>query len=176
MKESESQALSILRNSTLNSLSKAEFEELEKAVEKDGILNLVGTARDTVRSAVLKYNMNHDGKGQFASGSGGGSSSDTSGQPATSLDGSSPEKFSHPNQKRSLSAIARDIHRDPAFKGSAKAYASPYTQAMASMHDIKDNYGADTGKSVVAYALANMGTYRGDTARAIKAEMKGMLK
>lgn len=191
MKQSDSTVLGILRKSTLKSLSDDVFLEVEKAVERDGILNLVGSARDAVHSAVKKYNMNHDGKGQFSSGSGGASpiSSSDKIKNAETMFGTGSKQhleamtrfggdsgFKNPNQKRSLRAIASDIHNDPGFKGNVRAYASPYTQAMASMHDVTENYGADTGKSVVAYALSNLGSWRGDTARSVKTEMKAMIK
>ena len=54
--------------------------------------------------------------------------------------------------------------------------AKPYLDAMASLQSIKDNYGMDSGRSVVAYFLANSSTWRGDTARAIKTELKKRLK
>ena len=50
--------------------------------------------------------------------------------------------------------------------------AKPYLDAMASLDSINDNYGMDSGRSVVAYFLCNASTWRGDTARAIKTELK----
>jgi hypothetical protein len=47
---------------------------------------------------------------------------------------------------------------------------------MASMGDIRDNYGYDSGKSVVLYFLGNAGTWRGDVAKRVKAELKAMAK
>jgi hypothetical protein len=47
---------------------------------------------------------------------------------------------------------------------------------MYSLNSINDDYYYDTGKSVVRYFLANAASWRGDTARAIKAELKAMLK
>ena len=54
--------------------------------------------------------------------------------------------------------------------------AKPYLEAMESLLSIKENYGMDSGRSVVAYFLANASTWRGDTARAIKTELKKRLK
>ena len=54
--------------------------------------------------------------------------------------------------------------------------AKPYLEAMESLLSIKDNYGMDSGRSVVAYFLSNASTWRGDTARAIKTELKKRLK
>jgi hypothetical protein len=83
---------------------------------------------------------------------------------------------------RPLYKIADEIIGDMA-KQSQKlpwrqkfAYAWPYLKAMRSLHDVQDNYGCDSGKSVVLYFLANAGTWRGDVARRVKAELKGMVK
>ena len=53
--------------------------------------------------------------------------------------------------------------------------AVPYLDAMHTMRNIAEDYGLDTGKSVIRYFLANAGTWRGDTARRIKAELKAQL-
>jgi len=73
---------------------------------------------------------------------------------------------------RSISTIAQEISSD-----WNKVYfgAVPYLEAMHSLNSIDDNYHYDTGKSVVRYFLANAGTWRGDKAREIKAELKAML-
>jgi len=70
---------------------------------------------------------------------------------------------------RPLSAIAREIRKDwkkPYFG------AVPYLAAMSSLNAIGDNYGADSAKSVVLYFLANASTWRGDTAKRVKSELK----
>lgn len=74
---------------------------------------------------------------------------------------------------RSLSTIARDIRRD-----WTKPYfgAVPYLQAMAALDTIRDAYGYDSADSIVRYFLSNATTWRGDTARAIKAELKAILQ
>jgi len=74
---------------------------------------------------------------------------------------------------RSLSTIAREIIADWA---SMPRYAAPYVGAMRELHSISDNYYYDTGRSVVLYFLSNARSWRGDTARRIKAELKDMLK
>ena len=70
---------------------------------------------------------------------------------------------------RSISTIAREIRADwqkPYFG------AVPYLSAMHSLDSIEDNYYEDSGKSVVLYFLANAQTWKGEKARAIKAELK----
>jgi hypothetical protein len=76
---------------------------------------------------------------------------------------------------RPLYEIASEILRDPAVK-PALWCAGPYLQAMRYLDNVEQHYGADSGRSVVAYALGNLKSYRGDTARRIKAEFRAMLK
>lgn len=73
---------------------------------------------------------------------------------------------------RSLSTIAKDIRADwrNIYFG-----AVPYVDAMAELNSISDRYYADSAESVVRYFLANAGTWRGEVARAVKLELKGML-
>ena len=54
--------------------------------------------------------------------------------------------------------------------------AKPYLDAMADLETVKDNYGCDSGKSVVAYFLSNAASFKGEDARRIKTELKAMLK
>ena len=73
---------------------------------------------------------------------------------------------------RPISEIARDIsHAWP----KPNYAATPYLGAMLSLNRITDNYYVDTGESVVRYFLANASTFRGDAARALKAELKAAL-
>jgi hypothetical protein len=73
---------------------------------------------------------------------------------------------------RSLETISRDIFSDWEKVNYA---ALPYLHAMAGLNGMADAYGADSARSIVAYFLANAGSWRGDTARRVKAELKGML-
>jgi hypothetical protein len=72
---------------------------------------------------------------------------------------------------RPLYEIARDIRNDwkrPYFG------AVPYLDAMRSLQSIDDNFYDDSAQSVVLYFLANAGTWRGEVARRVKAELKSM--
>ena len=73
---------------------------------------------------------------------------------------------------RPLCEIAREIKKD--WK---KVYfgAAPYLDAMLSLNSVNDDYGWDSGKSIVRYFLGNASTWRGDTAKRIKAERKAMV-
>ena len=54
--------------------------------------------------------------------------------------------------------------------------AVPYLRAMHQIDTINEMYGCDTAKSVIIYFLSNATTWRGEDARRIKAELKGMIK
>lgn len=43
------------------------------------------------------------------------------------------------------------------------------------MGDIRESYGYDSGVSVVLYFLSNASTWRGETAKRIKSELKAMV-
>ena len=75
------------------------------------------------------------------------------------------------NTIRPLHVIASEIRQD--WK---KVYfgAVPYLDAMRSLDKITDNYYDDTAKSIVLYFLSNASTWRGEKAKAIKAELKKM--
>jgi hypothetical protein len=72
---------------------------------------------------------------------------------------------------RPLSDIAHEISVD-----WAKPYfgAVPYLEAMEMLDSMDDNYYCDSAKSIVCYFLANAGTWRGETARRVKKELKEM--
>jgi len=72
---------------------------------------------------------------------------------------------------RPLHVIAREISADwtrPYFG------AVPYIRAMRELGDISEDYGQDSARSIVLYFLANAGTWRGDTAKRVKRELKDL--
>jgi hypothetical protein len=75
---------------------------------------------------------------------------------------------------------ARPLHviADEIRKAWPKVYfgAVPYLDAMRQLHSVTDHYFDDSAKDVVIYFLSNAKTWRGDDARRIKAELKGLLK
>jgi hypothetical protein len=75
---------------------------------------------------------------------------------------------------RPLYEIAREIMND----WGSKIYfgARPYINAMYSLNTINDKYGMDSADSIVRYFLSNASTWRGETAKRIKTELKAMLK
>lgn len=74
---------------------------------------------------------------------------------------------------RPIHEIAREIRAD--WKPVNYA-ARPYLDAMASLNSINDNYIADSARGVVLRFLGNAGSWRGETARRIKAELKALAK
>lgn len=76
-------------------------------------------------------------------------------------------------ETRTLGMIANEIRKDwnPVWFG-----AKPYLNAMATLESINDNYGMDSGKSIVLYFLSNATTWKGETARRIKKELKALAK
>ena len=73
---------------------------------------------------------------------------------------------------RTLAAIAREIRRTwpkPYFG------AVPYIDALLTLEGLNDSYGYDDARSIARYFLANAGTWRGEDARRINADLKFML-
>lgn len=75
---------------------------------------------------------------------------------------------------RPIFAIAREISKD--WGAKVNYAAKPYLEAMYDFNQIGDKYYEDSGKSVVLYFLSNASTWRGDVAKRIKLELKGMCK
>lgn len=74
---------------------------------------------------------------------------------------------------RLLSEIATEIRQDwkkPYFG------AVSYLDAMQTLQNISDYYHLDSAESIVRYFLSNASTWRGETAKRIKAELKQMIK
>ena len=72
---------------------------------------------------------------------------------------------------RPIWQIAKEIKAD--WKNVNYA-AKPYLDAMLSLNGPNDSYGCDSAQSVVCYFLANAKSFRGDKARALKAELKSL--
>jgi len=76
--------------------------------------------------------------------------------------------------KRNLSTIAQEIRKDWGTK--VNFAAKPYLSAMAGLNSIDDQYGYDDARSIVLYFLSNASSWRGETAKRIKAELKALAK
>ena len=74
---------------------------------------------------------------------------------------------------RPLYEIAKEIKND--WKNVNFA-AEPYLDAMSSLCKMEDMYCYDSAKTIVLYFLANASSWRGETAKRIKAELRAMAK
>lgn len=74
---------------------------------------------------------------------------------------------------RTIREIAHEIENT---WENVSVYAQPYLDAMFYLDSVNDKYICDSGKSIVLYFLANAGSWHGDDARRIKAELKVMCK
>lgn len=72
-----------------------------------------------------------------------------------------------------ICAIARVVRKDWA---NVNYGAAPYLDAMFSLQDINDDFGLDSGVSVVLYFLSNAQQWRGPVAKLVKAELKRRCK
>lgn len=82
-----------------------------------------------------------------------------------------------PATTRPLYEIADEIRKDwKATSKNGKIYfgAVPYLDAMSYLDKITDNYGYDSGKSIVIYFLSNASMWKGETAKRVKTELKKM--
>lgn len=72
---------------------------------------------------------------------------------------------------RPLYQIARDIYQAwPKINYAAK----PYLEAMRDLSSINDKYGYDDARSIVLYFLSNAASFKGDTAKLLKLELKAI--
>jgi hypothetical protein len=76
-----------------------------------------------------------------------------------------------PSGHRPLYLIAAEIKAN-----WPKSYfgAVPYLDTLAQLVDISDPYFEDDARTMVIYFLANANTWRGETARRVKAELKAL--
>jgi hypothetical protein len=70
---------------------------------------------------------------------------------------------------RYLHIIADDIRL---FWPNPYFGAVPYIRALGALQTVNDDYGYDSGRSIIIYFLANARTWRGPHAKRIKAELK----
>ena len=74
-------------------------------------------------------------------------------------------------EKRSIRSIALDIRKEWAKVNYA---AKPYLDAMMELNSINDKYGFDNARSIILYFLSNASSFRGERAKALKAELKAL--
>jgi hypothetical protein len=78
---------------------------------------------------------------------------------------------------RHLYEIAEEVVMDWRETGAKPfmRYTLPYVEAMLQMNKVSDRYGAEDGEMIVLYFLNNAQPWRGEKARAIKAELNELL-
>lgn len=74
---------------------------------------------------------------------------------------------------RTLHEIAAEVRSD--WKNVNYA-AEPYLQAMSTLTTMSDTYFYDDAQTIVLYFLSNAQSWRGETAKRVKAELKAMAK
>lgn len=80
------------------------------------------------------------------------------------------------NVVRPIHEIAREIEREWNKVGKGvTVYAKAYLDPMKSLDKISDMYYCDSADSVVRYFLGNAGSFRGEAAKRLKAELKALL-
>jgi hypothetical protein len=72
---------------------------------------------------------------------------------------------------RPLYVIAREIN---ASWPTVYFAAVPYVAAMVNLSTVNDMYMSESGRDIVNRFLVNAGTWRGETARRVKAELRAM--
>ena len=79
-----------------------------------------------------------------------------------------------------IEQAARPLHKiaDEITSSWPEPYfgAVPYISAMRRLNLITDRYGREGADDIVMYFLVNARTWRGETARRVKAELKKMLE
>ena len=78
-----------------------------------------------------------------------------------------------PMKPRPIHAIAAEIKAD---WGRIDGAAAPYLAAMEKLTDIRDDYEHETAVEIVVRFLSVANTWRGETARRVKAELGDMLE
>lgn len=79
---------------------------------------------------------------------------------------------------RPLYEVAAEVRKDWRKDGKPNVWfgAVPYLEAMGYLDKMTDSFGADPATDVVMYFLNNAKTWRGETAKRVKAELNAMLK
>lgn len=72
---------------------------------------------------------------------------------------------------RPICEVAREIQKEWTNVNFA---AAPYLSAMFSLNSINDNYLMDSAKSIILYFLCNASSFRGESAKRLKKELKSI--
>lgn len=77
------------------------------------------------------------------------------------------------NNNRPINVIAYEIKKE---WQNVYFDAVPYLDAMLTLNTVKDCFYEDSAKSIIIYFLANAQTFRGEMAKALKTELKNIIK
>lgn len=180
MKRSDEIVLDGLEPFALQMVSAEQWVLTKQAVaDAGGILASDGVVRDLLEKASF---ASRSEAGRYAANmrwKGNAKGDDANADPASPDDEQSAKMATRARSiaEGDLSDIASIIRRD--FREQGKKIppaAQPYLDALSTLGTVDDQYGMDSGKSIVAYALSNLGSYKGETARLVKAELKARLK
>lgn len=75
-----------------------------------------------------------------------------------------------------IAQLANACIRDWKARGTISKSAIPYLSAMLTLQDMSSSYGCDDAKTIVLYFLSNASGWRGENAKAIKAELNRRVK
>ena len=75
-------------------------------------------------------------------------------------------------KQRTVSQIATDIKKD--WGNKVSPHAKPYLDVMLKLEKKSDRFGEDSADSIIIYFLSNASGYRGEVAKALKAELKAL--
>jgi len=76
---------------------------------------------------------------------------------------------------RPIYQIAEDIRKTWGGMAKVNYAAKPYLEAMFSLNTIQDDYIMDSGEDIILRFLGNASSFRGEQAKALKAELKALL-
>ena len=144
IKPNEAVVLAELRKTTLAYLSDADFKEVEKAVERDGILSLKGSVATVVKDAVLKHGSHnqssHGKKGGGGSGGGGGSTSSTANSPEADAARTKTAKSLERDMTEAISSLD-----DASSRESTPVNANQIARSIGHFRDAKADFKAAKG-------------------------------
>ena len=197
MKLADEMLLAQMRESVLQDVPDDQWNLVIREVEKaGGVRQVEGYAKTLLHDAIQKASFGGDrseagryaanvrwqGKGEAKLNDGGG------GRYAADVrwQGKGKSKESKTEVKTrsgvslkdaDLSEISSIIRADLKAQGKKIPFgAEPYLDALDTMGDISEKYFEDDGSSIVAYTLSNLASYRGETARQVKAELNARFK
>ena len=79
-------------------------------------------------------------------------------------------------KQKTLDELARLAERSWSRDGKVAGPAKPYLDALGSLSDMNSTYGADSARDIIVYFLGNATGWKGETAKAVKAELNRRLK